>query len=116
MPDPSAQAFVLNATVVPPGLLAFLTLWPQGTTQPLVSTLNAIDGAVSSNLAIVPATNGSVLPNGIRSFSGSCVSLEPGGAGSSGHARAQKRACAAFRNDTRERVFAKNLLSFSRWQ
>jgi hypothetical protein len=56
----SAQAYNLNATVVPPGVLGFLTLWPQGATQPLVSTLNAIDGAVTSNLAIVPTTNGSV--------------------------------------------------------
>jgi hypothetical protein len=54
----SAQSYVLNATVVPPGALGFLTLWPQGTTQPLVSTLNAIDGSVTSNLAIVPTTNG----------------------------------------------------------
>ena len=57
---PSAQALVLNATVVPPGPLSFLTLWPQGTPQPLVSTLNAGDGAVTSNLAIVPTTNGSI--------------------------------------------------------
>jgi hypothetical protein len=56
----TAQALVLNATVVPPGPLSFLTLWPQGTPQPLVSTLNAGDGAVTSNLAIVPTTNGSV--------------------------------------------------------
>jgi hypothetical protein len=54
----TAQSYVLNATVVPPGTLGFLTLWPQGTTQPLVSTLNAIDGSVTSNLAIVPTTNG----------------------------------------------------------
>jgi hypothetical protein len=56
----SAQAFVLNGTVVPPGALGFLTLWPQGATQPLVSTLNAGDGAITSNLAIVPTTNGSI--------------------------------------------------------
>lgn len=56
----SAQSFVLNATVVPPAPLGFLTLWPQGTAQPLVSTLNAIDGAVTSNMAIVPTANGSV--------------------------------------------------------
>jgi hypothetical protein len=54
----AAQSYVLNATVVPPGLFSFLTLWPQGTTQPLVSTLNAHDGAVTSNMAIVPTTNG----------------------------------------------------------
>jgi hypothetical protein len=56
----AAQSFVLNATVVPPGLFSFLTLWPQGATQPLVSTLNAHDGAVTSNMAIVPTTNGLV--------------------------------------------------------
>lgn len=56
----TAQSFVLNATVVPPAPFGFLTLWPQGTTRPLVSTLNAIDGAITSNMAIVPATNGSI--------------------------------------------------------
>lgn len=56
----SAQSYVVNATVVPPGPLGFLTLWPQGTAQPLVSTLNAIDGAITSNMAIVPATSGSI--------------------------------------------------------
>jgi hypothetical protein len=56
----SAQSYVVNATVVPTGPLGFLTLWPQGAAQPLVSTLNAIDGAITSNLAIVPAANGSI--------------------------------------------------------
>jgi hypothetical protein len=56
----AAQAFVLNATVVPSGTLGFLKLWPQGASQPLVSTLNAIDGKITSNLAIVPTTNGSI--------------------------------------------------------
>jgi len=51
---------VLNATVVPPSPLGFLTMWPQGATKPLVSTLNANDGAVTSNMAIVPTNNGSV--------------------------------------------------------
>ena len=54
----AAQSFVFNATVVPPVPLGFLTLWPQGTAQPLVSTLNAVDGSITSNLAIVPTTNG----------------------------------------------------------
>ncbi|MBZ5524080.1 MAG: DUF11 domain-containing protein [Acidobacteriia bacterium] len=54
----TAQSFVLNATVVPPGPLGFLTLWPNGAPQPLVSTLNAGDGAITSNMAIVPSTNG----------------------------------------------------------
>jgi len=54
----AAQAFVLNATVVPQGALGYLTLWADGQSQPVVSTLNAIDGAVTSNMAIVPTTNG----------------------------------------------------------
>jgi hypothetical protein len=59
-PPAAAQAYVLNATVVPPGKLNFLTLWPAGETQPVVSTLNAADGAITSNMAIVPTTNGSI--------------------------------------------------------
>ena len=57
----AAQAYVFNATVVPQGGLGYLTLWPDGTERPLtVSTLNAIDGWITSNMAIVPTTNGSV--------------------------------------------------------
>ena len=56
----SAKAYVFNATVVPVGPLGFLTLWPDGQTQPLVSTLNAPDGAITSNMAIVPTSNGSI--------------------------------------------------------
>ncbi len=56
----AARSYVLNATVVPPGPLGFLTLWPQSAPQPLVSTLNSADGAVTSNMAIVPTSNGSV--------------------------------------------------------
>jgi hypothetical protein len=56
----AAQAYVFNATVVPPGKLGFLTLWPQGGAEPVVSTLNALDGAITSNMAIVPTTNGSI--------------------------------------------------------
>ncbi len=55
-----AQAYVFNATVVPPAPLGYLTLWPQGGTEPLVSTLNALDGAITSNMAIVPTSNGSI--------------------------------------------------------
>jgi hypothetical protein len=35
-------------------------MWPQGESQPLVATLNALDGAITSNMAIVPTTNGSI--------------------------------------------------------
>jgi hypothetical protein len=56
----SAHGYVFNATVIPPGLLGFLELWPNGAPEPGVSTLNAFDGAVTSNMAIVSTTNGSV--------------------------------------------------------
>jgi hypothetical protein len=54
---PAAQAYVFNASVVPAGSLGYLTLWPQGTTQPTVATLNALDGAITNNMAIVPTNN-----------------------------------------------------------
>src|SRR5205807_1943938 len=57
----AAQSYSLNYTVVPTGPLGFLTTWPAGQTQPLVSTLNAPTGAVTANAAIVPAgTNGDI--------------------------------------------------------
>ena len=51
----SALAYSLNVTAVPQGPLGFLSIWPTGVTQPLVSTLNSYDGRVVSNAAIVPA-------------------------------------------------------------
>ncbi len=59
-PPSAARGYVLNATVVPPGSLNYLTLWPDGETQPYVSTLNAGDGAITSNMAILPTNNGSI--------------------------------------------------------
>jgi hypothetical protein len=59
-PPSTAQGYVLNATVVPSSGLGYLMLWPNGETQPYVSTLNAPDGTITSNMAIVPATNGSI--------------------------------------------------------
>ncbi len=56
-PSNQAQAYVLNATVVPHGPLGYLTLWPDGQPRPLASTLNAIDGMIASNMAIVPSSN-----------------------------------------------------------
>jgi endo-1,4-beta-xylanase len=54
----TAQAYSLNVTVVPPGPLSYLTLWPAGQVQPLVSTLNSFQGLVVANAAIVPAGDG----------------------------------------------------------
>jgi hypothetical protein len=56
----AAKAYVFNATVVPPGPMLFLTLWPHGETQPNVSTLNAPDGAITSNMALLPTDDGSI--------------------------------------------------------
>jgi hypothetical protein len=53
----TAQAYVFNATVVPDGFLGYLTLWPEGNVKPVVSTLNAYNGDVTSNMAIVPTSN-----------------------------------------------------------
>ena len=44
----TAQGFVFNATVVPSGDLGYLTLWPDSEGQPVVSTLNAADGWITS--------------------------------------------------------------------
>jgi hypothetical protein len=57
-----AQAYSLNLTVVPNGPLGFLTVWPHGQSQPLASTLNAPQGQIVANAAIVPAgsPNGSI--------------------------------------------------------
>src|SRR5580692_6318992 len=56
----TAAAYAFNVTVVPQGALAYLTAWPTGQPQPVVSTLNSFDGTILANAAIVPAgTNGS---------------------------------------------------------
>ena len=56
----NAQAHVLSVTVVPSTPLGYLTLWPRGQKRPLTATLNALDGEITSNLAILPTTNGSI--------------------------------------------------------
>lgn len=58
---PTAQAYSLNVTAVPQGVLSYLSIWPDGQGQPFVSTLNAFNGQTVANAAIVPAgTDGSV--------------------------------------------------------
>ena len=56
----TAKAYVFNATAVPVGTLGYLTLWPDGQGRPLASTLNALDGLITSNMAIISATNGRI--------------------------------------------------------
>src|SRR5271167_4374699 len=57
----TAAAYSLNVTVVPPGPLGYLTVWPAGQQQPTVSTLNSLDGRTKANAAIVPAGNGEAI-------------------------------------------------------
>jgi hypothetical protein len=52
-----ALAYSLNATVVPNGPLAYITLWPTGQPQPFVSTLNDVNGVTLANAAIVETGN-----------------------------------------------------------
>ncbi len=59
-PPAAARAYVLNASVVPTGGLGYLTLWPDAADRPVVSALNALDGSITNNMAIVPSTNGKV--------------------------------------------------------
>lgn len=59
-PPANAGAYVLNATVAPPARMPYLTLWPDSQQIPVVSTLNAYDGFITSNMAIVPNANGSI--------------------------------------------------------
>jgi hypothetical protein len=58
----SAQAYSVRMTVVAAvGPLGYLTTWPTGQPRPLVATLNAPNGGVVGNEAIVPAgTNGAI--------------------------------------------------------
>ncbi|HLJ48114.1 MAG TPA: SBBP repeat-containing protein [Bryobacteraceae bacterium] len=57
----TAQAYSLNATVVPVATLGYLSIWPAGQSQPIVSTLNSTDGRIVANAAIVPAgINGAI--------------------------------------------------------
>ncbi len=51
----TAAAYSLNVTVIPHGPLGYLTLWPTGLDQPVVSTMNSFDGRIKANAAIVPA-------------------------------------------------------------
>jgi hypothetical protein len=53
----TATAYAFNITVVPTSTLQYLTLWPDGEAQPVVSTLNSNNGQVVANAAFVPAGN-----------------------------------------------------------
>jgi Chaperone of endosialidase len=57
----AAQAYSLNITVVPQGLIGFLTAYPTGQALPLAATLVWSQSSITSNAAIVEGgTSGSV--------------------------------------------------------
>jgi hypothetical protein len=67
-PIPSGvEAYSMNfGAIFPDGANSFITIWPTGATQPTVSSMNPIQGAVVANAAIVPAGTGgsiSIFPN-----------------------------------------------------
>ena len=53
---PPITAFVLNATLIPNAGVGYFPVWRHDQFMPTPSTLYALDGAVTSNMAIVPAT------------------------------------------------------------
>jgi hypothetical protein len=61
------DAYSMNfGAILPDGLNSFVTIWPTGSAQPVVSSINPIQGGVVANAAIVPAGTGgsiSVFPN-----------------------------------------------------
>lgn len=58
----SAAAYAVNTTALPGGSpMPFLTLWPTGQGRPNASILNAFEGQIATNFAIIPAgANGSI--------------------------------------------------------
>jgi len=57
----TAAAYSLNVTAMPYGPLGYLAVYPTGSYNPYVSTLNSNDGRVKANAAIMPAgVNGAV--------------------------------------------------------
>ena len=57
----TAQAYSVRMTVVAPAPMGYLTTWPAGQTLPVVATLNAPNGGVVGNEAIVPAGTGGAI-------------------------------------------------------
>jgi hypothetical protein len=70
--DSAAIAVSLNVTVVTPGSSGYLTLWPSGTTQPVVSTINFTPADTAlANGAIVPLASGPMSNSEVAVFNGS---------------------------------------------
>jgi hypothetical protein len=48
-----AGAIAVNITAIPKGPLGYLTAWRKGVAQPVISTLNSLDGRVKANFAMI---------------------------------------------------------------
>ena len=58
---PTALGYSVNVTVVPPGPLGFITVYPTGQLLPLAATLTDVQGGIVGNAAIVAAgTDGAI--------------------------------------------------------
>lgn len=57
----TAAAYSLNITVIPRKPLAYLVVYPAGQARPSSSTLNAMDGRIVANAAIVQAGTGGAI-------------------------------------------------------
>ncbi|MBI4905532.1 MAG: BACON domain-containing protein [Acidobacteria bacterium] len=53
---PPAAAYSVTLTVAPPAALAYITAWPDGKTQPNVSSINSFAGRTLANNVIIPAS------------------------------------------------------------
>jgi hypothetical protein len=67
-PPANVAGYVFNATVVPSGPLPYLTLWPDSEPEPVVSTLNAYDGLVTSNMAILSNIDGLTKADAVQGY------------------------------------------------
>ncbi|MCC6367718.1 MAG: hypothetical protein IT165_29700 [Bryobacterales bacterium] len=57
-----AKGYVINVTALPTANpMPFLTAWPTGTARPNASILNAFQGQIVSNSAIIPAGAGAAI-------------------------------------------------------
>ena len=66
-----ATAAVLNVTVVNPQAAGYLTVFPQGSSQPFASNLNYTTGQVTANRVIVPLSTSGASPGYISVYSSS---------------------------------------------
>jgi hypothetical protein len=58
VPDDDAIVYAVNVTVVPHGKLNYLTVYPAGEAQPVISLLNSEDGRTKANAAFVAGATG----------------------------------------------------------